>query len=100
MNEKEIRDIFSDDAFVAHILSLETAEEMQAALSEQGLEMSIREIQMIQSSLQTEESELDEAELDHIAGGVVANGIGTILTSIAKTAGSLRKLAKNIAGKK
>ncbi len=100
MNEKEIRDIFSDDAFVAHILSLETAEEMQQALSEQGLEMSIREIQMIQSSLKTEERELVDEELDYIAGGVVANGIGAILTSIAKTAGTLKKLAGNIRGKK
>jgi uncharacterized Zn finger protein len=52
MSEQEIREIFSDEAYVSSLLALDTPEEVQDSLAEKGLDLSTTEITTILESLQ------------------------------------------------
>ena len=69
MNNEQLKELFSDEAFVTSILELETVEEVQKALADKGLELSIDEIITIKNTLANEETELSEDDLENVAGG-------------------------------
>ena len=70
MNEALINEIFSDEAFLKSLSEMETAEEVQAALKEKGLDLSIDDILKIQKTLTSQENgELSEDEMENVAGG-------------------------------
>jgi hypothetical protein len=76
MSEQEIRELFSDEAYVSSLLALETAEEVQASLAEKGLDLSAAEIATLLDSLQKySESgeELSEAALETVTGGLLTS---------------------------
>lgn len=95
MNEERIKEIFSDEVFVTNLLDLETAEEVQSALKEKGLELSVQNIHKIRDTLMSSSGldELSEAELEEVAGGIafaalfglICSGIGA-LCSLVSTA--------------
>ena len=58
MNEEQLKKLFSDDAFVASILEMETAEEVQKSLADKGLELSLDEIAIIKNTLNSVETQL------------------------------------------
>lgn len=69
---KKLQEVFADEAFAEKIFALETAEEVQTALKEKGLELSAQEIGDIRDALvnQTESGEeLDPEQLKKAAGG-------------------------------
>jgi len=41
MNEQKIKNVFADEEFVVSIMNMETAEEVQAALAEKEIEISV-----------------------------------------------------------
>ncbi len=91
MNETLIKEVFSDKAFVETLLGMETAEEVQAALKEKKLELSIEDIEKIQKSLTAQEnSELSEEEMESVAGGfaITAGVVSAIAGVIGATAGT------------
>lgn len=96
MNEELLKELFSDEAFVASILEMETAEEVQKTLSEKGVELSLDEIATIKNTLSSEESELSEDELENVAGGAIITSIicGLIIGGAA-IAGAV-DLGKNV----
>ena len=53
MNEQIIKEIFSDEIFVKSLLNLETAEEVQAALTEKEIELTVDEINALKIMLST-----------------------------------------------
>jgi predicted ribosomally synthesized peptide with nif11-like leader len=71
MNE-QIQKIFSDEAFVAALLEMETPEDVQKAIADKGLELSLEDINTIKNSLSSEEGELSEDDLENVAGGSAA----------------------------
>jgi lactobin A/cerein 7B family class IIb bacteriocin len=82
MNEEQIKEIFSDEAFTSSLLELETAEEVQSALSGKGLDLSLDEITNIRSYiLATAEQggELAEEQLETVTGGIALVAIGIII---------------------
>ena len=85
MNEEQLKKIFSDDAFVASILEMETAEEVQKSLADKGLALSLDEIAIIKNTLNSEETELSEDDLKTISGGVAITAVicGVIIGSAA-----------------
>lgn len=85
MNEEQLKKLFSDDAFVASILEMETAEEVQKSLADKGLELSLDEIAIIKNTLNSEETELSEDDLKAISGGVAITSVicGIIIGSAA-----------------
>ena len=95
MNIKEIKEVFSDEAFVKGLFELETAAEVQAALKEKGAELTEEEILAIceffakvksgeiapgKLSKQSENGELSEETLEQIAGGGFWGSVWDFLT--------------------
>jgi hypothetical protein len=75
MSEQEIKDIFSDEAYVSSLLALDTAEEVQASLAEKGLDLSTAEITKLLDTLQKyseADGELSEDALETVTGGVIS----------------------------
>ena len=78
MNEQRMKELFSDEAFVKSLFAMETAEEVQAALKEKGVELSFEEINKIRDTILVnvnESGELALDELENVAGGVIATTI-------------------------
>lgn len=66
----------TDEAFVEKLYQQETLEEVQALLKENGLDMTIEEINAAREALITsiapsERDELSEEDLDRVAGGSI-----------------------------
>lgn len=96
MNEQQIKELFSDEAFTASILEMETPEEVQKALSDKGLELSLEEISTIQNSLLNNEGELSEDELENVAGGIAVTAVICGLIIGGAAAGGLFKMGKAV----
>ena len=71
MNEQKIKNVFADEEFVVSIMNMETAEEVQAALAEKEIEISVEEIEAIREKLISKDGELSEEDLEDVSGGVV-----------------------------
>ena len=112
MNEKHIKEVFSDDVFVRSLLELETPLEVQAALQGKGIDLSeseivslrdeiIKQVQKISEGDELSVSQLDEAAGGFftvpvvgviaaiIGGGVVAGGFGAVVGGITVGIGAL-----------
>jgi hypothetical protein len=93
MSEQEIKDIFSDEAYVSSLLALDTAEEVQASLAEKGLDLSTAEITTLLDSMQKyaeSDEELSEADLETVSGGLLISLILVLVgAAIAATAASM-----------
>ena len=95
MNEERIKEIFSDEAFVIELLSLEKPEDAQALLKTKGIELDLDQIckmgEMLNKKLNAmaaEEGEISEDDLEDVAGGwfaIVMPIITTIATCIYKS---------------
>lgn len=81
MNEK-INELFQDKAFVEKLLSLENDTDVQALMKENGVELSLQEINSIKKAVESRignDEELSEDDLENVAGGV---DIGNIITGV------------------
>lgn len=99
MNEQQIKEIFSDESFVNSILEMETPQDVQKALSEKGLDLSLEEINTIQNTLinNDNEGELSEDDLENVAGGVAVTTVicGLIIGAAASGTFQLGKAIHN-----
>ena len=78
MDEKRIKEVFSDKAFVEGLLKLETPEEVQKAFAGKGVTVSVEEIiklkdALVKASQKAAESggELSMEDMEDVAGGFV-----------------------------
>ena len=78
LNKEQIEKVFSDEAFVKSLLELEEPEDVQAALSEKGVDFSLEEVKQIGAQISKaieakqngeETDELSFEQLDDVAGG-------------------------------
>ena len=86
MNEK-IKELFSSEEFVTKMLSLETAEEVQALFAENEIDCSIEEINKLYEEItkkiqQAENGEEVEAEIDDEDLSEVSGGVGLAIAAI------------------
>lgn len=67
----EIQAAFQDEAFVKGLFTLETPEEVQAALRGRGVEMTVAEIVKLRDGMVKHQSggPLSDSELESVAGG-------------------------------
>ena len=97
MNVDKLKEVFSDGAFVKSLFELESAGEVQAALKEKGIEFSEEEIisirdfllkveegditkeQLEKWTVQLEDGELSEKELEIVAGGIALETVGFVV---------------------
>ena len=78
MDEKRIKEVFADEAFVKSLFAMESPEEVQKALKDKDIEVSIEDILNLRDSLmraaeaaRKNGGELALEELDEAAGGFV-----------------------------
>ena len=93
MNMENLKEVFSDKAFVKGLFELETAAEVQASLKERGVEMTEEEILGVRNLLikmengeisveQLENGELPDEVLEQVSGGALVF-IGLVAGSVA-----------------
>lgn len=86
MNEARIKEIFADEEFIAGLFRMETPQEVQAAMSGRGIELTLEEIKKIRALIlkRTDTgAELTDEELDGVTGG------GILVLGLALAAASL-----------
>lgn len=70
MDNEKIKEVFSDDSFVASLMEMETAEDVQAALLEKEIDISLDEIASIRRVLsEQDDGEISDDDLEDVAGG-------------------------------
>jgi predicted ribosomally synthesized peptide with nif11-like leader len=72
-NEK-IQEVFADKEFVEKLLAMDTPEEVQAAVKEKGLELTLEEIEATKKSIvnsleKNDSDEVSDDQLEQVAGG-------------------------------
>lgn len=88
MDQAKIMEVFSDELFVKKLLEMESDEEMQAALEEKDVDVSVDDIKKVKSFLDSnseaiKSGELNEDQLEGITGGaagtlsIILKGIGS-----------------------
>jgi len=86
ISELEIREAFRDEEFIKGLFVLETPQDVQAALSEKNISLSVEEIVKIRELLiKKVESAgaISDEELEGVAGGVIGFSAMLIISSIA-----------------
>lgn len=66
--KKMVEEAIADKEFVARLETITTAEEAQKAFAEKGIKLSIEDVQKIGDAMADKE-ELNEDDLDNVAGG-------------------------------
>jgi lactobin A/cerein 7B family class IIb bacteriocin len=92
MSDAELKELFSDEEFVNSLLTLDTPEEVQSALSGKGLDLSLDEIATIRTSILTaaeQGGELSEEQLESVSGGFAPIITFIVFLIIGATAGGL-----------
>ena len=88
MNEEKIKEVSSDEEFVKSLMELETPEEVQKALAEKDIDLSVDDIKKIAKLIQKKaDGELSDEDLESVAGGSVTVAVvlftGTALIACA-----------------
>ena len=82
--EEQMKQALSDKGFAESLIAMETPEEVQTALQEKGIGLSLEDISTIRQLLENgTEGELSEDELETVAGGsltvLAALGIASLI---------------------
>jgi predicted ribosomally synthesized peptide with nif11-like leader len=77
----------ADNSLVEKLFALETPEEVQSFLKDQGLDFSLEEINTVREALvknlEKGEGELSDADLENVAGGVAVTAVIGAVCAIA-----------------
>ena len=92
MDEALVKTVFSDEEFVKSLFQLETPEEVQTALADRGIDLSVPDIIKIKDLLLRKiqsGGELSDEELEGVTGGVLLASTITAMVWGAAIAGAL-----------
>ena len=84
--EEKIKQVMAEEGFVDKMLACEEPEQVQALFASKGIDLSYDEIKAISSGLSTalnDSDELDEDDLDFVAGGAIT--VTTTVTTVVTT---------------
>lgn len=77
--------LLEDEAFINKILNAEDPEQVSALFAENGVTLSVKEVEILRSRLEnTDNDELSEDQLENVAGGVDFDLIDDVLKSVVK----------------
>lgn len=77
--------LLEDEAFINKILNAEDPEQVSAIFAENGVTLSVKEVEILRSRLEnTDSDELSEDQLENVAGGVDLDLIDDVLKSVVK----------------
>ena len=95
--QEKFEKLMQDEAFAEKLLSLDEDTEIQALLSENGVEFTLEQIAAIKkgviAQLNGEDAELSEDDLEDVAGGIA---VGTAITVAVGVAKGLFALGKGV----
>lgn len=74
MERTEVEKLFNNETFVSRIANATNTQEIVKILADNGIEISEEELAKVISEAK-QETELDEAALDNVAGGVIKGPI-------------------------
>lgn len=91
MNQEKITQVLSDQAFVESLMNMETPEQVQSAMKDKGIDLTIDDIVKVRELLvakkDSSSDELTSDDLDNVAGGIaVTMIIGAIAGAIGAAA--------------
>lgn len=83
--EEKLKELLADKEFATALLNMESAEQVQQALQEKGIELEIADIEAVRKLLDSPaEGELTDDALETVSGGsltiMAAIGIASIIT--------------------
>lgn len=83
--EEKLKELLADKEFATALLNMESAEQVQQALQEKGVELEIADIEAVRKLLDSPaEGELTDDALETVSGGsltiMAAIGIASIIT--------------------
>lgn len=87
---EKIIELAKDQTFVDKLLTMEDNSEVQKAFSENGVELTVEEIDKMAEMAFGEQRELDESELENVSGGflaeaaIVCSGIALFANAMAE----------------
>lgn len=77
--------LLENEAFIEKILNAENPEQVSALFAENGVTLSVKEVEILRSRLEnTDNDELSEDQLENVAGGVDLDLIDDVLKSAVK----------------
>ena len=91
---EKLKELVSDADFTEQLLDLETPEEVQAAIKEKGVDISLDEINQIKDYIiaNADKEELDDEQLEQVAGGSIT--VGTVIGAVIVGAAIVSATAK------
>lgn len=97
MNEEimdaQIKEVLSDKEFTTSLLNMETPEEVQQALKDKKVDLTIADITVIRNALEQQNGELSEDDLALVSGGsltvMAALGIASLIMGICAGIGTM-----------
>ncbi len=89
---EKLKEYLSDENKAKELLALETAEELRSKCAENGIDISIADIEKIKAlAAKREDGELSEEDLENVAGGIaeeileLITGVVNLITEISRS---------------
>jgi len=98
MDQELLKKVLADSDFTKSLLNMENPEDVQAALKEKGVDITLEEINTIRKALEQQENgELSDDDLEDVAGGslTIAAALG-IAAIIGASVGGAIKLGEKV----
>lgn len=88
---EKLNTLLEDEVFLNKILNAENPEEVSALFAENGITLSVKEVEILRSRLESaDNNELSEDQLENVAGGAVDfDLIDDIVKGIEKISGRI-----------
>ncbi len=88
---EKLNTLLEDEVFLNKILNAENPEEVSALFAENGITLSVKEVEILRSRLESaDNNELSEDQLENVAGGAVDfDLIDDIVKGIEKVSGRI-----------
>jgi len=93
-NIDKIQELMQDNSFVESLMKMEENADVQKAFAERGVELTLEQIDSIAELAFGSNTELDEAQLESVAGGGLEE-IGVIISGIKTLFGWLTEVNKS-----
>lgn len=85
---EQVKALMEDQEFVNHLLTLESNEEVRKAFAEKGVEFSLEEVEAVAEAA-FGGGELDESQLENVAGGIAWEIIAIVASGVALAANGM-----------
>jgi hypothetical protein len=83
MDQKRVKELLSEEAFVKSLVSLETPEQVQAAFKAKGVDVTVDEVKALGEAVkQSASGDVSDADLEKVAGGFTGQDIATIMGAL------------------